>query len=122
MKLCIPTTDRNGLNSRVSEHFGRAPFHIVIDLDTHEIADLSKPNDCSDEGHGHCMPVDLLMSHDVKIVVCKGIGRGAVNRLASNKIDVLSTSSDTVQGVLDEYKGKELNLITSDHICEGHHH
>jgi predicted Fe-Mo cluster-binding NifX family protein len=122
MKLCIPTTEQNGLQSKVSEHFGRAPFHIVIDLETQAVSDLVKQNDCNDEDHGHCMPVDLLIENGVNMVACKGIGRGAVARLLANNIAVFSTTSNTVENVVKEYQTKILNLVSEDNICEGHHH
>lgn len=122
MKLCIPTTEQNGLKSKVSEHFGRAPFHIVVDLETREVNDLVKQNDCNHEDHGHCMPVDLLLDYGVDMVACKGIGRGAVGRLVANKIAVFSTASDTVEDVVKEYNAQALSMVSPDNICEGHHH
>ena len=34
MKICIPTTDNNGLESRAHGHFGSAPYFAVVDTET----------------------------------------------------------------------------------------
>ena len=122
MKLCIPTIDQNGAKSTVSEHFGRAPYHIVVDLENQAVSDLVKQNDCHDEDHGHCMPVDLLLGANVDVVACKGIGRGAVNRLMENRIAVFSTKADTVEAVVEEFNSRLLNPISEENICQGHDH
>jgi len=31
-KVVIPVSDKNGLNARVAEHFGRAPFFAVVNF------------------------------------------------------------------------------------------
>jgi predicted Fe-Mo cluster-binding NifX family protein len=37
MKITIPTTDDCGLESQVSDHFGRSPFFAVVDTVTGEV-------------------------------------------------------------------------------------
>jgi predicted Fe-Mo cluster-binding NifX family protein len=32
-RIVIPVEDERGLEARVAEHFGRAPFFAVVDLD-----------------------------------------------------------------------------------------
>ena len=122
MKLCIPTIDQNGAKSTVSEHFGRAPYHVVVDLDTQTVSDLEKQNDCNQETHGHCLPVDLLIGAHVDVVACKGIGRGAVGRLMANRIAVFSTKANTVETVVEEFNSRSLNPISEENICQGHDH
>jgi predicted Fe-Mo cluster-binding NifX family protein len=122
MKICIPVIESKGLNSTVSDHFGRAPFHIVVDLESRAVTPLQKTETCNDETHGHCMPVDLLLAAGVNVVACKGIGRGAVNRLQSNQIGVFATHASTVSGVIDAFLAKQLCPVNESNLCDGHHH
>jgi predicted Fe-Mo cluster-binding NifX family protein len=121
MKICIPVMESNGLASVVSEHFGRAPFHIVVDLDSRAVTPLKKTEACNDETHGHCMPVDLLLAAGVNVVACKGIGRGAVNRLQSNQIGVFATHASTVSAVIDAFSANQLCAVNESNLCDGHH-
>ena len=118
--LCVPVVEANGLDSVVSEHFGRAPFHVVVNLRSREVTTIEKENDCG-ESHGHCMPVDLLMRHGVNVVACKGIGRGAAARLVAEKIGVFATTARTVAEVVDGYEKQSLKLISESNLCSGHH-
>ena len=33
VRLAIPVEDAKGLNARLSQHFGRAPYFVVVELD-----------------------------------------------------------------------------------------
>lgn len=122
MRLCIPVTEANGLQSEVSDHFGRAPHHIVVDLESQAVETLVKTSDCSADSGGHCLPVDLLRENQVEVVACKGIGRGAVARLMASKIELYATRAQTVAEVIDEFRQKRLVPLSDEHVCEGHHH
>jgi predicted Fe-Mo cluster-binding NifX family protein len=121
MKLCIPTIEQKGMASLVSEHFGRAPFHIVVDLASDACSTLRKDNACGEESHGHCLPVDLLLHNRVTVVACKGIGRGAVERMRANGIAVYATDAATVREVVARFKTSGLTPVGAQHVCQGHH-
>lgn len=120
--ICIPTTEDKGTDSRVSEHFGRAPFHVLVDLDTMTTRSLVKEGGCNDEDHGHCMPVDLLLNNKVNLVLCKGLGRSALSRLTANDIEVFATPADTVGVAVEEYRKCRGQGMAQPHLCAGHHH
>ncbi len=120
--ICIPTTEDKGTDSRVSDHFGRAPFHVLVDLDTMTTRSLKKEDGCDDGEHGHCMPVDLLLNQNVNLVLCKGLGRGALNRLTANAIEVFATRADTVKQAVEEYRKDRGEDMAQPHVCTGHHH
>jgi predicted Fe-Mo cluster-binding NifX family protein len=118
MKICIPTTEKNGLESTVSHHFGRAPFHIIVDLETMQHYPLEK-DECED--HGHCLPVKVLLQHNVGAALCKGIGRGAVGNFIQNQVQVYVTTADTVVNAVNEFKNGPLNFVGEEQICKGGH-
>ena len=119
MKICIPTTEKNGLESTISQHFGRAPFHIVVDLETMQHYPLEKDG-CED--HGHCLPVQILLQHNVSVTLCKGIGRGAVSNFIQNQVQVYVTAADTVKDAIKEFKNGALSFVGEEQICKGHDH
>jgi len=120
MKISIPITENNGLDSIVSEHFGRAPMHLVVDIETLATRTFQKANSCDDKDHGHCLPVDLLLENQVKIVACKGIGRGAVARLRQHDISLFATRATTVKEVVIEFQSNLLRPVSNEQICKGH--
>lgn len=117
MKICIPVTTKDGLNSLISEHFGRAPHHIVVDLETMKHYALDKEES---EAHGHCLPVQMLIKHEVGTVLCKGIGRGALGNFIANEIQVLVSQQDTVAEAITAYKTGGMPFVGEDQVCQGH--
>jgi predicted Fe-Mo cluster-binding NifX family protein len=54
MRLLIPTSDANGPESRMSGHFGRAPYYAVADTETGTVLSVANPS--VTHGHGECVP------------------------------------------------------------------
>lgn len=106
-----------GLSSRVSEHFGKAPLHLVVRLGTGEvIAAVPKP-----EGiHGSCAPVEELAAWGVEAVACHGLGRGAMGRLEAAGIEIYHTEARTVREVLEALRAGRLERHRADQACAGH--
>lgn len=116
MKICIPSMEDQGLKSAVSQHFGRAPFHYVVDTATREIELMAKP-----EGeHGACVPAHALMELGVETVLCVGIGRGAAMNFASSGIPVMRTNAATIEAAVAAFEGEQLSQIAESDLCAGH--
>jgi len=107
-----------GLESTVSQHFGRAPYHYIVDTETRQADLLAKP-----EGdHGACVPARTLMKRKVETVLCVGIGRGAAMNFANAGIPVMRTSATTVAAAVEAFEGEQLEQIEEADFCAGHGH
>jgi predicted Fe-Mo cluster-binding NifX family protein len=115
MKICIPSTQDEGLKSAVSEHFGRAPFHYIVNTETQAAEILAKP----EGAHGQCVPVQALIANQVETVLCKGIGRGAAAQFSQSGIPVLRTSSATIAEAITAFQAKQLVPVNDSELCEG---
>ena len=122
MKVCIPVTADKGLESPVSEHFGKAPLHIVIESNSMEWEFVKKEGDCDADSHGHCLPATLLLEMGVEVVLCKGIGRGAMAKLLSHDIAVHRTEEATALKSLENWLDQLLPFVSEKDLCPGHHH
>jgi len=115
----VPLDEQAGLCSKISEHFGSAPFYAVADtaVDSLEII----VNDCMRHAHGQCNPPDFFSKLGVSTLLCHGIEPGAVHKLQIMGISVYIT---TVETTLDEalllFKRGTLKKITPQEVCEGH--
>jgi len=119
MKVIVPLDNQAGLCSKISEHFGSAPFYAVADSvdDSFEII----ANDCMHHDHGQCNPPDFFSKLGVSVLLCHGIEPGAVHKLQIMGIAIYVT---TVVATLDEalllFKRGTLKKITPQEVCEGH--
>ena len=129
MRPLIPTTDTNGANAQMSGHFGRAPYYAVADTQTRSVISVANPS--VSHGHGECAPAsDILGLNSFDAVVCQGIGRGAINRMAEAGVPVYVHSGPDVASAVAVFRSRSLQMAGAEDGCsgsgscggDGHHH
>jgi len=115
-------SDRNGLNARIAEHFGRAPFFAVLALDENkkiESVDTVENNGehCGGQGHMHNNILELKPN----AIIAYGMGPRGLNGFQEAGIAVLKANAGTVKDVMDSYKNDKLQELTEG-CHEAHHH
>lgn len=119
MRLCIPTTTDRGTGSRLSPHFGSAPFFALVDSATGETITIA--NGHARHEHGRCEPTRSLEGQGVDAVVCRGLGHRALGRLGAGGIPVLATEAWTVAKALEAFRTGTLRPLTPEEACAGGH-
>lgn len=111
MKIAVTSED-----GEVFQHFGHTPEFTLFETDGKNI--LSETELSSGET-GHSALAGLLAEKDVDLLICGGIGGGAVQALASAGIRVIGGASGKVRDVVRELLDGTLQ-VRSDFHC--HHH
>lgn len=119
MRICIPTEDDKGSESRVFNHFGTAPFFTIVDVETARVV-VVRVNGYHRQQHDHHIPE--LKAHDVGAVVCDRIGKRACAALRKEGIDVLAAVGGTVSDVLNAVNAGETSTISPAEACGGGRH
>jgi len=118
VRLAIPVEDSNGLNARLSQHFGRAPYFAVVELDENgKVSDLQMVPNKSEHFGGMVKPPQIILSLRPNGVITYGMGPRALNMFQSANVAVLQTDKDFVKDVIEAYNKDELIELT-----EGCHH
>ena len=117
MKICIPTKDDHGLESRVYDHFGSAPFFAMMDADSGRL-EIVRNTDL-DHRHHSCHHIDGLKTHNVDALVCSGVGRRAFAALREAGIDVLVPEHATVADIVSTVRAGEARRLSPDRACGG---
>ncbi len=123
MRVAIPCSDDRGLDSHVSQHFGRARYFLIADIDDgiRNVRVVELPF----ENH---MPGDIprfLQSLGVDVVITYGLGMKAMGFFESMGIKVISGAMGRVGDVLEGFIKNSLILDTdwrSKEEFRGHHH
>jgi predicted Fe-Mo cluster-binding NifX family protein len=118
MRLCVPITRDEGLESPVSAHFGSAPAFAIVDCETGDVAVLQNRN--QHHAHGACQPLAALVGQDVDAVVVSAIGQGALARLQAAGVEVLQAEFATVREALDGYRSGALRAVSQADACAHH--
>lgn len=120
MRVCIPTEGDQGLQAKLAQHFGSAPFFTVIDLASGQIS--ARANPACHSHPGACHHVSMLQGEKVEAVVSSGIGRNAFSALQQAGIQVLVPNGEVVTDVVAALQRGERTPMAFAGTCGGHGH
>lgn len=130
----IATVSENG--TTISQHFGRAPFYVVMTVENGKITDKQKrirsaQNTCAchHDSHADCheshgQDADSQAKHtgmadsiaDCKVLIAGGMGHGAYQSLKSRNIETIITDVEGIDEAVKLYlDGKIINLMEKLH-------
>jgi predicted Fe-Mo cluster-binding NifX family protein len=118
MKICLPTHDDRGFDARLSDHFGSAPFLTFVDTGSGACEVLANPGRCHEPGD--CHPVAELGARAVRAVVCRGLGRRALEGLRRSGLEVFVTRETTARGAVEAFARGRLVPMGALAACAGH--
>ncbi|MDH5595888.1 MAG: NifB/NifX family molybdenum-iron cluster-binding protein [Candidatus Bathyarchaeota archaeon] len=117
-RIVVPVLDESGLNARLSEHFGRAPYFAVIDLDENgSISSQKTVSNISEHFGGTGLPPDRILQLRPNALITYGMGPRALAIFQNARVAVLRANANTVKDVILAYNNDELEELT-----EGCHH
>ncbi len=110
-RIVIPTEDQAG--KIVADHFGRAPFFAVFDIDSDgNIAGKEvNPNQgehAGGRGHAH----DNIMRYGPNLIIVKGMGPRGLRSFQSQNVAVLRADSSDVEKVMQKFMQQGLQELT----------
>jgi predicted Fe-Mo cluster-binding NifX family protein len=120
-KIIIPTETQDGLAAPVAEHFGRAPFFTVIELDDNAILNITHVANVSEHLGGIGSPHDHLTKLHPKALLVHGMGPRGIMAFNSSGIEVLKTTATTVKEAVEAYTQGKLGAL-SEGCPDAHHH
>lgn len=118
MKICIPTINAEKQLAEVCDHFGSAPYFTIYDFeaDTYETINNSDHN----HEHGTCHPMENLKDKGIDCIVCKGLGRRALEKLNDCGIKVFRIDRSSVNDIVEDFSKSELEEIDPENACRSH--
>jgi len=111
-RIVVPAEDGNGLNARLSEHFGRAPYFIVVELENGNIINVQAVPNESEHFGGFGLPSDRILQFRPNAVITYGMGPRALSIFQGAGVAVLKANADTVKDVVEAYRQNKLEELT----------
>ena len=105
MKIAIPSTDDRGFDSEVEQHFGRARFYTIVDMDAMEARAVPVPF----ENHGPGDIPEFLKGEGADVVIAYGMGGRAVQFFDDMGISVIMGAQGRVGDVVRAYVEAKLS-------------
>ena len=122
-RIAVPSVDEKGLDSMVSEHFGRAPYYTLVDAsDSGKVLNVEVvPVPFAEHGPGD-IP-NWLKEQGVDVVLALGMGGKAVNFFQQLGIEVIRGAAGRVGDVINGYlRGTLVTVEWEGGHGEGHGH
>ncbi|MHA1628850.1 MAG: NifB/NifX family molybdenum-iron cluster-binding protein [Candidatus Heimdallarchaeota archaeon] len=114
--IAFPTIDANGEKSKISNHFGRAPYYVLYEKETKQFSVIN--NKSEHFGGGYKAP-SLLEDNHVNVLICQGLGQRALQRFNESNVAVYLTTKTLVEEALRDFNDGKLTLCTESEACEG---
>ena len=112
-RIVIPAASQDGLNSYLAEHFGRAPYFAVVDLNDNGEVENVKTVANLPHGTGRMgQPHEVVLGLKPNIIITYGMGRRGISSFQSAGIAVLQANTNTVNAVITAYKENKLQELT----------
>ncbi len=125
MRIAITAETANGLESPVAEHFGHAPYFVLIDLGDNgqpqQVQTVANPY--AEEHRPGQVPL-FVRQQQADVIITGGMGERAYQAFTINGIQVRLGASGSVQEALKAYQEGRLDTDPSccGHGEHGHHH
>lgn len=111
MTIAVPVE-----NEEIFQHFGKTKSFAIYEIENGQI---SNKKIVDTNGSGHSLLGSFLGERKVNVVICGGIGSGAVEVLSNNNIEVYSGHEGNADIIVEEFlKGK---LVKSTSASCDHH-
>jgi len=101
-------------SGEVFQHFGKASSFAIYTIQNKKIV---KKEIVSNNGEGHSSLGEFLAKKKVEVVICGGIGDGAVTFLGNFKIKVYSGNSGKADDIVNAFINNKLATKTESTCC-----
>jgi predicted Fe-Mo cluster-binding NifX family protein len=117
MRVVIPVEDTNGLDAKLSRHFGRANFFAVVDLDDETKISFERNIEREEIGGRGRRVSQKILELKPDVLVAYRIGPGAFAKL-KNRVRIYKAEGRSVKDVISALMIGKLQPITEAE-CEG---
>lgn len=120
-KVIIPTENQQGLNAKLAEHFGRAPYYTIVEFDENsEVSNVKTVPNVGEHAGGMGYSHDNLLQYQPKVIIVYGMGPRGLTTFQDAGVAVLKANANTVGDAVAAYKEDKLLELTEG--CEHAHH
>ena len=110
VRIVIPVVDEEGWV--LSEHFGRAPFFAVYQVNGSNIAEKEVFPNRSDHFGGSGHPPEYILGLGAEVVISLGMGMRAINEFQKSGVAVLKSETVKSEEALQFFQQGKLKELT----------
>ena len=108
MKIAVTAESNNGLESTVAQHFGHAPYFMLVDVENGEVIAMQGIANPFTEGHQPGQIPDFIKEQNADVILSGGMGGRAIQFFELAGIKATTGASGTVRQSLENFFGGKL--------------
>ena len=117
MKIGVTSTGQT-INDAIDSRFGRCSYYLIVDADSLETEAIANENQAM-AGAG-IQSAQLLVNHDVNVVLTGNCGPNAFKVLEKGNIEVITGLEGPIADAIQQYKDGLLKSADT-HSVDGHY-
>jgi predicted Fe-Mo cluster-binding NifX family protein len=104
MRIALATEDNRGLEAVLSQHFGRCPYYVLVDIDDKEVKEVKAVQNPFYGNHGQPGEVpNFIKSLGAQVIIAGGMGPKAIGFFDQFGIQAITGTSGMVGEVIKVY-------------------
>ena len=112
-RIIVPAANQDGLNAYLAEHFGRAPYFAVVDLNENgEIFNAKTVSNVEHHTGRMGQPHDVVLNLHPNAIIAYGMGRRGIMSFQTAGVAMFRANANTVNEVIAAYKENKLLELT----------
>jgi predicted Fe-Mo cluster-binding NifX family protein len=122
-RIVIPVENQAGLEAKVAQHFGRAPYYAVVELgENGKVAKVETEANTGEHMGGTGHPHENLLALKPDAILAYGMGPGGLQSFQNAGVTVLKATEDTVKANVNSFKEGKLQELAGgcEHAHEHH--
>ena len=108
MKIAVTAENNNGLESMVAQHFGHAPFFVMVDMENGEVTAVQSVANPFAEVHEPGQIPQFIHEQKANVILSGGMGGRAIEFFEQFGIKAATGAAGTVRQSLENYLGGKL--------------
>ena len=122
MKIVVTAENNNGLDSMVAQHFGHAPYFILVDVENGEVTATQGIANPFAEAHQPGQIPGFIHEQKANVILSGGMGGRAIQFFEQYGIQASTGASGTIRQALESYLGGNLKEAApcDESVAHGH--
>ena len=121
-RIALACEDNQGLSGQISQHFGRCPYYLIVDVEGDEIKRTDSVDNPYYNNHVPGMVPQFINEQGAKVMIAGGMGPRAIDMFGNLGIEVVTGAIGNVGNVLQAYlKGEISGVEPCEHDYPGGH-
>jgi predicted Fe-Mo cluster-binding NifX family protein len=123
-RIALACEDNQGLSGQISQHFGRCPYYLIVDIEGDEI---KKAENIANPYYNNHIPgkvPQFINEQGANVMIAGGMGPRAIDMFTNLGIEVLTGAMGSARNILQAYLRGEISGVEpcKHDYPEGHTH